>query len=117
MGEEREMKNFLVGAVLFMVFWLVGDSSFAMEISPGEIMIFSDSEISIEVNYVEMEGEDCIVEVVYKYRGGKSHSKRERFNAYGFEHYVNLAPNYKLTLFYAGTNGGEVYALLNDKQI
>lgn len=111
------MKKFLVGAVLFMIFWLVGDSSFAVEISPGEIMIFSDSEISIEVNYVEMEGEDCIVNVTYKYKGGKRYLKMERFNAYGFEHYVNLTPHHKLTLFYADTNKGEVYTLLNGKAI
>lgn len=111
------MKKFLIGAVLCMMFCLIGASSFAKEISPGSIMTYSDSDISIEVNYIKMEGEDCIVNVTYRHKGGKRYLRMERFNAYGFEHDINLTPHHKLTLFYAGTEGGQVYALLNGKAI
>lgn len=81
-------------------------------------MNYSNSDISLEVNFVKMDGDFCIVEVTGKYQGADLPKKRKRFYAYRGEEYINLTPHHKLTLFHAGAKGrGELYALLNDKQI
>lgn len=111
------MKRFLVSMVLCLVICLTGTSSFAKEISLGGTMIYSDSDISLEINFVKMEGDFCIVEVSGTHNGEKIPKKRKRVYAYRGEEYVNLTPHHKLTLFYAGTKGGQIYALLNGKAI
>jgi len=111
------MKNFFVCVVLCAVIFGSSLFSIAQEISLGGIMTYSNSDISIEVNFVKMEGEFCIVDVTGKYRGVELRKKRKRVHVYSGEEYVDLTPHHKLTIFYAGTNKGEVYTLLNGDAI
>jgi len=111
------MKNFFICVVLCAVIFGSSLFSIAQEISPGGVMTYSNSDISIEVDFVKMEGDFCIVDVSHAYQGVRFLKKRKRFYAYRGEEYINLTPHHKLTLFYAGTKGGEVYVLLNDKKI
>ncbi|HBI16944.1 MAG: hypothetical protein UR60_C0010G0024 [Candidatus Moranbacteria bacterium GW2011_GWF2_34_56] len=114
---EGIMKNFFVCVVLCAVIFGSSLFSIAQEISLGGIMTYSNSDISIEVNFVKMEGEFCIVDVTGKYRGVELRKKRKRVHVYSGEEYVDLTPHHKLTIFYAGTNKGEVYTLLNGDAI